>query len=77
MGSSGWTKGLNETKIVPGIHAKTGLHFDFAASVKTKLAIEVGVAGELYTKKIELMATQDAYPYLLNAYVNLQFGKRK
>jgi len=77
VGSSGWTKGLGETKIAPGIHAKTGLHFDFAANKKTKLAVEVGLSGELYTQKIELMATQKAYPYLVNGYISLQFGKRK
>jgi hypothetical protein len=76
VGGSGWTKGLGEIKVVPGIQAKTGLHFDFAATAKTKLAIEVGVGGELYTKPIEIMASQKAYPYLVNAYVTLQFGKR-
>jgi len=76
VGSSGWSKGLNEIKYVPGIQAKTGLHFDFAASRKTKLAIEVGVSAELYTQKIEILANQDAYPYLFNGYVSLQFGKR-
>lgn len=77
VGSSGWSKGLSETKIVPGIQAKTGLHFDFASTNRGKLALEVGLAAELYTQKIELMADQKAYPYLLNAYVSLQFGKRK
>ncbi len=77
VGSSGWATGLGETKVVPGIHAKTGLHFDFASQNRTKLAIEVGLAAELYTQKIELMATQKAYPYLVNGYISLQFGKRK
>jgi len=76
VGGSGWTKGLGEIKVVPGVQAKTGLHFDFAATAKTKMAIEVGVSWELYTKKIEIMANQKAYPYLVSAYVTLQFGKR-
>lgn len=76
VGSSGWVKGIGETKFVPGLHAKTGLHFDFATSPKTKLALEVGLSGELYTQKIEMMANTKAFPYLLNAYIGLQFGKR-
>ena len=76
VGSSGWTKGIGDTKFAPGIHAKTGLHFDFAPSPKTKLALEVGLRAELYTQKIEIMANQDARPYLFNAYVGVQFGKR-
>lgn len=76
IGSSGFTKGLNEMKFVPGIHAKTGLHFDFAASKTTKLAIETGINMELYTQNIILMANQKATPFLFNVYTSLQFGKR-
>lgn len=77
IGSAGFGRGLNEVKVVPGIHAKTGLHFDFATSKKSKLAIETGVSAELYTRKIELMANQDAVPYFTSIYASFQFGKRK
>jgi hypothetical protein len=76
IGSSGFAKGLNELKIVPGLQAKTGLHFDFAGNKRTVLAAEVGLAAEFYVKAIEIMATQKAYPYHFNAFVSFQFGKR-
>lgn len=76
VGSAGFSKGLGELKVVPGLHLKTGLHFDFAARRTTKLAVEVGVSGELYTRKIQMMANQDAVPYFANIYASLQFGKR-
>lgn len=76
VGASGWSKGIGETRIIPGIHAKTALHFDFAASANTKLALEAGVTGALYIQKIEIMADQKASPFLFNAYVSLQFGGR-
>jgi hypothetical protein len=76
VGSAGWTKGIDETKILPGIHARTGLHFDFGKQLKTKWAIETGVSAELYTQKIELMADQKAYPYTFSGYLTVQFGKR-
>ncbi|RYZ52160.1 MAG: hypothetical protein EOP49_10195 [Sphingobacteriales bacterium] len=76
VGSAGWSKGLNELQFVPGIHAKTGLHFDFASNGKSKLALETGVSAEMYTKKIELMVRQKAYPYLISGYVSFLFGKR-
>lgn len=76
IGSAGFAKGLNEIKIVPGAHFRTGLHFDFATRRTTKLAVEVGVAGEIYTRKIVMMANQDAVPYFANIYASLQFGKR-
>lgn len=76
LGSSGFGAGLGETKIVPGVHGKTALHFDFAGSKKTKLAIETGIAVDIYSRAIQLMALQNDLPIFVNAYVSFQFGKR-
>jgi hypothetical protein len=76
IGSSGIMKGLNEIQFIPGIHAKTALHFDFAANKKTKMAVETGLNAEYYTKNVELMATQKAVPYLVDVYLSFQFGGR-
>ena len=76
IGGSGFSKGLNELKFVPGLQFRTGLHFDFARNKKTVLAVAVGAAAELYVKKIEIMANQKAYPYNFNAFASFQFGKR-
>lgn len=76
LGSSGFTSGIGETKIVPGIHGKTALHFDFAATKKTKMAIETGVSVEVYSRAIKLMAEQNDLPVFVNAYVSFQIGKR-
>lgn len=77
LGSSGFTKGIGEIKIIPGIHLKTALHFDFASTKHTKLAIETGINAEFYAKKVEIMANQKAQPYMVNVYASLQFGRRK
>lgn len=76
VGSSGFGKGLGETKIVPGIHAKTGLHFDFAPTKKTKMAVETGLNVEVYTRGVQLMAAQSATPVFVNVYASFQIGKR-
>lgn len=77
VGGSGFSEGLGKTKIVPGIHAKTALHFDFANTKKRKLAVETGVNVEVYSRAISLMATsQKDVPYFVNAYVSFQLGKR-
>lgn len=75
-GASGFAKGIDELSIVPGIHVKTGLHFDFAVSKTQKLAIETGLNVECYTRAIQLMAYQNDVPYFVNAYVSVGFGKR-
>jgi len=76
-GSAGFTKGLGEIQFVPGIHAKTALHFDFAASRKTVLAVETGVNVEYYSREIIMMANQDHKPIFVNLFASLQFGRRK
>lgn len=77
VGRAGFFDGLGEMKIVPGIHAKTALHFDFSLSEKRVLAIETGINAELYTQKMQIMALIKAQPYVVNGYVSLQFGGRK
>ncbi|MEI8280487.1 MAG: hypothetical protein WCG87_12040 [Bacteroidota bacterium] len=76
IGAAGFSKGLNEIKIVPGIFFKTGLHFDFATTRRMKLAVETGAIAELYTQKIQIMANDEAVPYFLGMYLGIQFGKR-
>lgn len=76
VGSSGFGKGLGETKIVPGIHVKTALHFDFATTKKSKMAVETGLNVEAYTRGIQMMATQKAVPVFVNVYASFQIGKR-
>jgi hypothetical protein len=75
-GGAGFQKGLNEIRFVPGVHLKSALHFDFAANRKTALAIEAGIAGEYYTRDIQIMATQEGKPYFVNLFASLQFGRR-
>lgn len=77
IGGAGFSQGLSEIKFVPGLHAKTGLHFDFASGRTTKLALETGINAEIYTRAIGIMANQKATPYFVDFYVSLQFGKRK
>ncbi|OSZ77953.1 hypothetical protein CAP35_06700 [Chitinophagaceae bacterium IBVUCB1] len=76
IGSAGFSQGLGELQVVPGIHFKTALHFDFAATKHSKLAIETGTNIEYYTSSIPMMVNQKETAYFINVYAALQFGKR-
>lgn len=76
IGKSPFSEGFNETKFVPGVFLRTGLHFDFATQKKRVSGLEVGLNGSLYTKKIEQMVRQDNKQVFFNFYLSLQFGKR-
>jgi hypothetical protein len=76
-GGAGFTKGIGEIQFVPGLHAKTALHFDFASSRRNVMAVETGISAEYYTRPIVLMANQDNKPYMLNLFASIQFGRRR
>lgn len=76
VGSAGFAKGVGEMKFAGGAYGKTGLHFDFAASKKTILAIEFGINAEVYTQAVQIMANQKDVPYFVNIFGSFQFGRR-
>ncbi|WP_235291011.1 hypothetical protein [Portibacter lacus] len=74
-----FVEGLLETKLIPGIQGKIGVHFDAGAFDEYVKAIEVGAMAEVYSRRIPLMAPTDNHsdkPFFFNLYVNLHFGKR-
>lgn len=77
IGSSGWSKGLSETKIVPGFYLRSGFHFDFANNKRTKMAIETGATFEFYTSGVQQMVSQKEQTMFFNVYAAIQFGKRR
>ena len=50
VGYSGFSYGLDELKLVPGLNAKTGFNFDWANYSDYVVAMEVGVSVDLYTQ---------------------------
>lgn len=77
LGGAGIAKGWNEMKIVPGLHAKTALRFDWGRFNNTISAVEAGFNFEYYTKKIEQMVGVPATPFFMNGYIAVLFGSRK
>lgn len=80
-GASGFTVGWGEVKVVPGLHAKTALRFDYGRFNEVITAVEAGVNAEYYTSKILQMGIGNAYKqeqqFFFNAYVAIEFGRRK
>lgn len=76
IGGAGFSKGWGELSIAPGLHAKTGLRFDWARFNEVVSALEVGVNAEYYFKDVPIMIDQPAKKFFFNSYISLQFGKR-
>lgn len=77
--SSGPTlgKGWNKLKITPGVYLKPALRFDYGRFNEMLSAIEVGLVGEFYFKKVPQMLFNKQKQFFFSAYVGLTFGKRK
>lgn len=79
-GAGGFGKGWDNLSVVPGLHAKVGMRFDWAHFNEVVSALEVGVNAEMYTKKIPIMVVSEGVDYnkqfFFGGYLSIQFGKR-
>ena len=70
-------KGWSSVKLTPGAYLKTSVRFDYGKYNEMVNALEVGLTGEIYSKKIPQMIYQKQKQFFFSAYVALMFGKRK
>lgn len=74
---TGLKHGWNELTISPGLHARTGLRFDYGRFNELVSAVEVGINAEYYFKKPEIMLVTNNKQFFLSAYASINFGRRK
>jgi hypothetical protein len=73
----GFGTGFNKMKVIPGLYVKAALRFDYGKYNEAVSAIEVGVSGEFYSKKIPQMIFSKENNFFFSAYVAIMVGKRK
>jgi hypothetical protein len=69
-----FTKGLNETKVLPGLYAKGGFNFEYSKEDKIIHAIELGAQINAFPKKIPIMASNDNKAIFFSLFVSYRFG---
>ena len=81
-GSSGFSKGLSELSLRPGLHAKAAVHFDWGAFDEFVKAIEAGFMVDFYFQRVPIMVESalventENQSLFINLFINLQLGKR-
>jgi hypothetical protein len=78
-GSSGFFKGIGETKVVPGLYGQAAVQLDWGAFDEFLRAAEIGLQLDVFAKPLPILVESPGVanrPYFLNLYVSLQFGKR-
>ncbi len=76
-GGPTFAKGWSDMTLVPGLYAKAAVRFDYGSYNEVVSAVEVGVTGEVYSKKIPQLAHNPEKQFFFGGYVALLFGKRK
>ena len=77
VGGPTFGKGWSDLTVTPGLYAKTAVRFDYGSYNEVISAIEVGVTGEFYTKKVPLLIQNPQKQFFFSGYVSIMFGKRK
>jgi hypothetical protein len=67
-------KGLNETKVMPGLFAKAGLNFEYSKEDKIIHAIELGAQVNAFPVKIPIMAVAPNKAVFFSLFVSYRFG---
>ncbi len=77
LGASGFTKGWDKATVVPGLHVRGALRFDYGRFRETLSALEVGFNVDYYAKKVGIMVLNPKHDLFLNTYIAFVFGGRK
>jgi len=69
-----FTKGLKETKALPGLYIKGGFNFEYSKEDKIIHAIEIGAQINAFPKKIPIMDSPDNRAIFFSLFVSYRFG---
>ena len=76
LGRSAFTKGLNQLKLSPGIHASLGLSFEVGKSRMRAQYIHVEVKGEVYPMGVSIMDSERNKRFFLTFMLSYNWGSR-
>lgn len=76
FGRAGFFKGIEETKIYPGVYGKLGLSVEYGNGEDVVRAIEAGVCVDAYPKVVPIMAFAKNKQTFVSLYVQLIIGRK-
>jgi hypothetical protein len=69
-----FTRGLDETKVMPGLYAKGGFNFEYSKEDKVIHAIEFGAQVNVFPKELPIMANTENKALFFSLFVSYRFG---
>lgn len=77
LGSSGFGKGWDQVRVIPGWHTRAALRFDYGRFREVVSAVEIGININYYARNIAIMALNEKHQLFFNAYAQIAFGRRR
>jgi hypothetical protein len=77
IGGPTFGKGWSDITVTPGLYVKTALRFDYGSYNEIISAVEIGLTGEYYSKKVPILLNSSNKSFFFSGYVSILFGKRK
>jgi len=77
IGRARFLKGMNETKLHPGIHLESGLSFDYGAYRTSIKELTLGASLDIYPYPIKILALNPPHYYFLTLFIGLNIGRRQ
>lgn len=74
LGKASFFKGLNETKLYPGLYGRSGFNFEYSMNDRVTHALEVGASMHAFTKTIPIMASDDNKQFFPSLFVSYRIG---
>lgn len=74
LGRSSFFKGIEETKVNPGVFLKTGISFEYSKHDTRLQALELGAMGGVYLNDYQIM-WDNKTRYLFSLYISFRWGK--
>lgn len=75
-GKSAFAYGLDKLKLIPGIHLKSSVQFEYSSADEYIRAFEVGGRLDVFPKPLPIMARTSNSFWFLNLFIHWQFGKK-
>ena len=75
-GRASWINGLDELKVVPGLHGGFGLFFEYGNERGQTNSLEVGTYFDVYLSEMEIISTEfvDANRIFAGFYIKIEMG---
>lgn len=75
-GKAPFSRGLEQTKIHPGLFVKAAMSFDYGSRNEAVKALETGIVADFFPGPIPIMAFHKSKNIFVNLYIAFNFGKR-